>query len=85
MTMAVRRGDALTWRALPHPGQTAHCQLDWAGLAALAHGRNLGHSSAVERFFEKVLGHMLWLPSQDNLEGAKEKKSGLDFLLEEKC
>lgn len=84
MTMAVRRGDALTWRALPCPGQdcTVPARLGQLG-RTWRHRRNLGHRAAVERFFDKVLGYTLWLLSQDNLEGAEQEKSGLGFLLQE--
>lgn len=47
------------------------------------HRGNLGPGSAVESFFDRVLGHTLWLLSQDNLKGAEQKKNALGFLLAE--
>lgn len=82
--MAVRRGEALTWKALPCPGQdfTVPARLGQLGRPR-QHRRNLGHSSAVTKLFYRVLGNRLWLLSQDDLEGAEQEKSGLDFLLED--
>ena len=81
--MTVRRGKALTWRALHSPGQD--CSVPAPGWASLAGADNTGVTMTTAQqwtFFNRVLLHMLWLPSQDNLKGTEQEKSVLGFSAE---
>lgn len=85
-TVAVRRGEALTWRVLPCPGQGFTAPARPGQLGRPWQRRcDLGHGSAVETFCYRVLGSRLGLLSQDDFEGAGREKRGLDFLLEEEA